>query len=106
MKFLRIVFGSFFGICLFLFLVVLFFASVSLSSSKEVTIEDNSILVLKLDVPIVDKAVENPLANFDFATFSPEPTIGLNATLKSIKKAADDDNIKGIYLNLSISFLL
>ncbi len=84
--------GSFFLVC---FLVI---GAVAAISDKEVLIEKSSILHLKLDVPIFDKVDENPLANFDFMKFKPEPAIGLNTILNNISKAAKDDNIKGILI--------
>ena len=63
-------------------------------------VEDNSILRLELDQPIIDRGNENEF-NFNFNTFQPENSIGLNHLLASIEKASKDDRIKGIYLNLS-----
>lgn len=65
------------------------------------TVEKNTILKIKLDAMLSDRTSSNPLTNFDFFSMSSKKSIGLNKILESIKKAAGDDNIKGIYLELS-----
>ncbi len=70
-----------------------------LSMSKEtVEIKNNSILMLKLNKPIVERSVEDPLNGFEFKGFSLASDDGLDVILESIDKAKNDDNIKGIYL--------
>jgi len=71
------------------------------SGDKDVKIKENSILYLKLDKPIVDRASNNPFENFNFQTFQPDNELGLNKILKDIKKAKEDDKIKGIFMELS-----
>ena len=51
--------------------------------------------------PIEDRSSNNPFENFDFSSFSPSMQPGLNEILKNIKKASQDPDIKGIYLDLS-----
>ncbi|NVO04248.1 MAG: signal peptide peptidase SppA, partial [Bacteroidetes bacterium] len=92
-------FLTFIVISAFFFMMIVGLASLS---SKEVTvIQDNSVLYLKLDEQIVERATENPFDNFDFMSFSSEKSSGLNDILQSIKKAKADDKIKGIFLELS-----
>ena len=73
------------------------------SASKPlVIVEPNTILSLKLDNPIVDRVTNNPVdmvKNFNFGSKS--TAIGLNQLLLGIKAAAGDENIKGIYLDVS-----
>jgi protease-4 len=59
-------------------------------------------LQLKLDDPIVERAQENPLDKISPAAFGDGGKIGLNDILNSIKKAKKDENIKGIFLDLTI----
>lgn len=87
--------------------VILFFilmggigAAISSSSDKTVTVENNSILKVSLNKQIVDRGIENPLAQFDIP-YGPKANMGLNQILKNLKKAAKDDKIKGIYLDIS-----
>lgn len=68
---------------------------------KTVTVKNNSILVVKFNGSIQDRTSTNPFDNIDFMTMKPTKPIGLNKILGSIRKAAKDDRIKGIYLELS-----
>ncbi|MDZ7847934.1 MAG: hypothetical protein U5L96_14910 [Owenweeksia sp.] len=65
---------------------------------KEEKMKANSILKIDLNNVIYDRAQENPFAAFDPLSGQPESPQGLNNLLNAIKHAADDDNIKGIYL--------
>jgi protease-4 len=68
------------------------------AGDKAVSIDENSILVLKAGVLIPEKTSTNPFAGFDPVdmTFSPAP--GLNDILNNIEKAASDIKIKGILI--------
>ncbi len=59
---------------------------------------NNSILVLKAGVPIPDRGNQNPLSGIDLLNISFAPTPGLNQILNNIKKATDDNKIKGILI--------
>lgn len=86
-------------ILFFLFIGIV--GAISSFSDKPVTVKPNSILVMKLDGEIYDRATDNLLDNFDFLSMTTKNNYGLNKILESIKKAATDDNIKGIYLDLT-----
>ena len=75
-------------------------SSISASKDKEVYVKPNTVLHLKLDYPVFDRGTDNPFENINWATFKPEPRLGLNEILRSIDKAKNDENIKGIYLDL------
>jgi protease IV len=68
------------------------------SGDKPVSINENSILVLKTGVEIPDRGNKDPFSGFDVVnmTFSPVP--GLNEILRNISKASSDENIKGILI--------
>lgn len=68
---------------------------------QTVTVPKNSILTIRLEAPICDRATDNPLDNIDLLSISTQPRLGLNKILASIEYAALDDNIKGIYLNIN-----
>lgn len=68
---------------------------------KSVEVKANSILSIKLEGEISDRASDNPFENFNFMSFKPQKTLGLNKITEAIGKAAKDDRIKGIYLDLS-----
>ena len=91
-------------IALFLFfLITLGIIGAAISKQDQaVNIDKNSILHIKLDQTITDRSNKNPMENFDFASFKPETQLGLNDILSNIKKAKDDENISGIYLDLTV----
>ena len=104
--------GSFLGTlagvfvtCLFIFFVIIgvFVTSVSKISSREektVKVKSNSVLHIKFDSEIIERSPKNPFEGFDFNGFDRMP-MGLNTILADIEKAKGDNNIKGIYLDLS-----
>lgn len=100
-NFLKYLAGAALGTVLgLLVIVILLIGVLSMAGSEEKTIIlPKSILHLKLDNRIVDRASKNPLENI-----SPfkgmENQTGLNDILNSIEAAKKDDNIKGIYLNI------
>lgn len=65
-----------------------------------VNVKEGSVLELKLDNPIVERGNDSEF-NFNFNTFQPEAAIGLNHLLADIEKAGRDEDISGIYMNLS-----
>ncbi len=69
---------------------------------RQVQISSNSVLKLELNYPVPDRTSNNPFENFNFEDFSPRPHLGLNDLLRTIEKAKTDNNIKGIYLDLSM----
>jgi protease IV len=68
------------------------------SGEKPVSVEDNSILVMKAGVEIPDRGTQNPLEGIDLfnMTFTSAP--GLNEILHNIEKASADSKIKGILI--------
>ena len=73
------------------------------SSEKEVVVAENSMLVIDLSRSVVDRAPNDPFEDLELpGIFSSVKTIGLDNIMKSLDKAADDDRIKGIYLDLSV----
>ncbi|PCJ82393.1 MAG: signal peptide peptidase SppA [Bacteroidetes bacterium] len=59
-----------------------------------------NVLVMNLDMNIVERGGEEPFA-LNFSSFSPDPQIGLDQILDGLTRAASDDNIKGLFLNIS-----
>lgn len=84
----------------FLFFIII--GALISSTEKQVTVKNNSMLVLNLDRQIVDRAANDPFEDLDIPGLSQIKSVGLYAITKSLKKAASDDRIKGIYLNLSV----
>lgn len=106
-QFFKFLFASVLGfiiaavVCVLLFVGIISAIVSSAGSDKEVTIEANSILHLKITEPIVDRGSDNPLSNFDLGSFSTKGKTGLNDFLEQIEKAKTDESIKGIFLDVS-----
>ena len=68
---------------------------IAASSNTTTVVTDNSLFKLELKGEVTERMIDNPFAAF----MSDEQTaLGLNDILSSIQKAADNENIKGIYL--------
>ena len=96
---LGVIIGSF--IMFFLMLMVVG-AIVSSTGEQPYEVKAGSVLHLKFDKSIVDRASKNPFEGFSPFSMKPEKNMGLNDILANIKKAKADENIKGIYLDLDI----
>lgn len=101
-QFLKYTFATIVGILLCLFFLViaamlfLYFAAQDQSTS----IEPNSLLHLKLNYAITDRTQPEGLG-LTTGDFALKSNLGVNDILKNIEKAKTDDNIKGIFLDLS-----
>ena len=89
---------SIIGIIL-LFMIV---GAIISSAEKQVSVENNSMLVLDLSRQIVDRAPNDPFEDMDIPLFSQVKTLGLDDIFISLENAKTDDRIKGIYLKLSM----
>lgn len=105
-QFFKFMFASMLGF--FISVAILFFiflgivASIaSFANKEEVIVKNNTILHLQLTEEVVDRTPNNPMENFNFSSFKPEMAIGLNDILDNLKKAESDENISGIFLDLS-----
>jgi len=86
-----------------LFFIIFFSAIGSMVSKRDAPAEirSKSVLNLELNHFIRDRSSKDPFSNFDFQSFSPAKTLGLNEILANIEKAKKDDDIKGIYMDLT-----
>lgn len=97
--------GVFLSTILLVFLfIIIGTAIISSSTSSVPQIEENSVLVLKLDKPIYDREVSDFTALFSNSSsdISSNSSIGLTEFISVIKKAKTDKNIKAIMLDLSM----
>ncbi len=86
----------------FLFFMVI--GALIASTEKQITVDSNSLLVIDLNRQIVDRATLDPFEDLELpGMFSSVKTIGLDQITESLKKAVDDDRIKGVYLDLSVT---
>ncbi|MFN4233825.1 MAG: signal peptide peptidase SppA [Bacteroidia bacterium] len=105
-QFFKTMFASLLGTLLasviFIFLVIGIIGAIAAisGSDKEIEVKENSVLVMKFDGPITDRGSKNPFANLG-AMFAKEKPIGLDEILNNIEKAKEDENIKGIYMEIS-----
>lgn len=108
-QFFKFMLASIFGVIIaWVVLIFLTFAIIggivsSASNDEKQTIDANSVLELKLNYMISERTSKNPFEQFDFNTFEASSNSGLNDILKAIQEAEKNDNIKGIYLNISVS---
>lgn len=105
--------GSFLGtlvgvivttILIFLLFVALMVTSISQISSKDeriIKVKPGSVLHVTLESEIPERTSKNPFENFSFGDDFKKLPIGLNDILSNIEKAKKDENIKGIYLDIS-----
>lgn len=85
------------SVVMFVIGIVTVFSLVSASDS-EVTVKKNSVMMLDLKGQLVERSSKNIFKEL----FSNEdPTYGLDDILSSIKKAKENEDIKGIYLEAS-----
>lgn len=107
MNFIKTFFASCLGslVALGLIIVIVIFLFISLVSGisgdeNRAIVKENSVLHLKLDMPITENEIDNPLEGLPIP--GAETPLGLLPFKKAITHARDDDKIQGIYLDLSI----
>jgi len=82
------------------FLIFLIIVAAFSGSDDKVKIEPFSVLHLKFDYPITERTSNNPFENINFGSFETKSNPGLNDILRNIRKAKEDPNIKGIFLDI------
>lgn len=99
-------FASVLGFLFTLFLLIMIGGGllISLASSAESTevptIHNNSVLHLEFQKEIRDRPSNDPFENFDFFNLEDKSPTSLSSIIENIEKAAEDDRIKGIYLDI------
>jgi protease IV len=104
-QFLKYVLATITGLFLLMFIFFIVFAGMIASSSKKQTVKvkDNSILHLKLNYQIFDRPQDNPLDIFAASlSGDADRPVGLYDIVSCINKAKTDDDIKGIFLDVSV----
>ena len=69
------------------------------SGNSKPTLKDNAVMVLKLQGQIEDRSEDNWLGELTGELFN---NLGMNKILSSIRKAKDEEKVKGIYLETGI----
>lgn len=101
-QFLKYTLATIVGLFVFSFLMFLVLVGILAvaSSEGEVAVEKNSVLELKLDKPIRERADKDLFLAFsDIGDMS---AYGLNEIKAAIRHARKDDKIRGIYLNVEV----
>jgi protease IV len=104
-QFFKIVFATMTGIVLLFVLFIGIVVAIAGSAGKDKTaaVDTNSILKLDLNYNIPERTEDNPFAGLSLGELTPKKAVGLTEIRACIKKAKEDDNIKGIYLELGIN---
>ncbi|MBC6607327.1 signal peptide peptidase SppA [Hymenobacter sp. BT188] len=102
-QFFKFVLATLVGLMAFAFVGFLLLVGVlvtAASSEDEVEIAQNSVLELKLDQPISER--ENPESLGSLMGGGSSASSGLDQIKGAIRRAKEDDNIKGIFLNVEL----
>lgn len=84
----------------FLFLIIIGGVA-ALAGTSTTVVEPKSVLLINLDESIVDQPVNDPLAGFDPLSMNVQKSVSNMQVMHAIEAAAQDENIEGIYINLT-----
>ncbi|GAB3819750.1 hypothetical protein GCM10028895_18610 [Pontibacter rugosus] len=103
LNFLKYVLATIVGLLVFFFISILLLIGIaaSASSSDEVSVAENSVLELKFNKPITERDPKDPLAEIGFSFGGLSSTDGLDEIKAAIRRAKSDDNVEGIFLNMT-----
>jgi protease-4 len=87
-------------LCMFIFFGIVGAMLSFADTSEPVTVKPNTVLRIMLDQPVQERGGSH-LSNMDIFNLSLDSPVGLNDLQKALKKAADDPNIKLVYMDLS-----
>lgn len=100
--FFKIFFATLLAMIVFVmigFFILAGFIAAAVSSGKEISVANNSVLVLDMSNPLYEQKVVNPLNAVLRRGNVSAP--GLHDVVSSLRAAAGDDRIKGVYLELN-----
>ncbi|MCK9204287.1 MAG: signal peptide peptidase SppA [Bacteroidales bacterium] len=102
-QFFKFMFASMLGTLILLVIVSLITFGVvagivAMATQNEVAISKNTVILARFNKEIADRSTKSKIM---MGYSGPEKTTGLNEILDNLKKARKDDNIAGIYLDLS-----
>ena len=101
-QFFKYVFATVTGIIIVMLLcfLIMVISLMSMSSQNKVKVKDNTVLELNLSGILSERSEDNPLASL-IGNPAAE-SLSLENVLKAIKRAKEDDKIKGIYIQSGI----
>ena len=106
MRFLRNVLATLVGLVVFFGLIFIILVGIisAASSEEEVLVEENSVLKIELNKPIVERENDDLLNDLSlFPGAGNGGVIGLVELRMAIQAAKEDDNIRGIYLTTGLA---
>lgn len=83
------------------FLFIIIVAGVAAIGSSTTIVEPKSVLKIDLAESIVDQPVNDPLAGFDPMSMNVQKSVSNMQVMRAIEAATQDENIEGIYINLT-----
>ncbi|PSR53813.1 signal peptide peptidase SppA [Adhaeribacter arboris] len=103
-QFFKFTLATIVGLFLFFlisFLIIIGIAA-STASSEEVVINKNSVLELKLDQPITERQPKDPFDDLGIPFGVGAGSYGLDEIKAAIRKAKNDEKVRGIFLNVEM----
>lgn len=101
--FLAVLLGSMVSALFFVLGLFMFIGILAASSGGEVKVADNSLLILDLNGPITERSSQDPFEQIIAELTGDVAPAGLNEVLAAIKKAGEDERIKGIYMESGLT---
>ncbi len=71
-------------------------------SERDTKVKDNSVLHFKIDGPFVERGQDREM-NIDIPIFGSQARTGLNTIIETLDKAAKDDRIEGVFLEIGMA---
>lgn len=109
-QFFKFMFASMLGFILSVVILVLVIAGIigamiSKGEEKEVKVNANTILKIELKSVLPERSSDNPYVYFEFGgDFNASKQLGLLDIIRNVRKAREDANIIGIYLDFGPEF--
>jgi protease IV len=98
MNFLRNFIAAFLALLVFSGIIIVIIVSVAMDS-RLTEVEKDSILQIKFNLPVTEREMENPLDGLG-VNIGPASSIGLVELRRTLRHAAKNENIKGVYLDM------
>ena len=103
LSFLKYVLATLVGLMLFFFVTFLMLIGLAAAVGKEeVDVKSNSVLRLKLDRPLLERAPDDPFEDLNVPLFAQQEGIGLFELRETLRRAATDERIRGLYLDVAL----
>ncbi|WP_338815293.1 signal peptide peptidase SppA [Bernardetia sp. Wsw4-3y2] len=99
--FIKVAFACAFGIGIFFLVMGFLFLIAGLTSNNEVKIDNNSVLKISLNQTIAEYSKDDPFADLMAELQGSSTPLSLVSIKAALKKAKTDDNIKGVYLEVT-----